>query len=162
MLWNRTMSLKIDNHIKMWYHVLAHGYAKWSPVLKWPSISQNLNIVEDIGKMIFNRVYIGPQFDNKQKLTDKVIDAIDGYFSLPPFTGNKNYAPYFINNYLLGNHWWGNQSHVCLCFKGHKFLGNIPERTVRHANDAGPIILILTINSFTNNYYMKVYNNNCN
>ena len=28
----------------------------------------------------------------------------DGYFSLPPFTGNKNYAPYFINNYLLGNY----------------------------------------------------------
>ena len=46
-------------------------------VIKWPSRSPDLNIVEDIWKMISSRVYDGPQFDNKQKLAEKVIDTIN-------------------------------------------------------------------------------------
>jgi len=46
-------------------------------VIKWPSRSPDLNIVENIWQMISSRVYNGPQFDNKQQLTKKVIAAIN-------------------------------------------------------------------------------------
>ena len=43
--------------------------------------------------------------DNEQLDPDCKDDYnCDGYFSLPPSMGDKNYAPYFINNYLLGNY----------------------------------------------------------
>jgi len=46
-------------------------------VVKLTSRSQDLNIVEDIWEMIFNRVYDSPQFNNKQKLKEKVIHSIN-------------------------------------------------------------------------------------
>ena len=46
-------------------------------VIKWSSRSQNLNIVQDIWKMISRRVYNGPQFDNHQQLMNKVVTIIN-------------------------------------------------------------------------------------
>jgi len=41
------------------------------------SKSPDLNIVEDIWKMISSRVYDGPRFFSKQQLTEKVVDTIN-------------------------------------------------------------------------------------
>ena len=40
-------------------------------VIKWPSRSPDLKIVEDIWNIISSRVYNGPQFDSNEELTKK-------------------------------------------------------------------------------------------
>lgn len=46
------------------------------PVVTWPARSADLNIVEDLWKMISNIVYDGPQFENKKQLEDKIRSSI--------------------------------------------------------------------------------------
>jgi len=46
-------------------------------VMKWPSRSPYLNIIEDIWKMISIQIYNGFQFNCKQNLTEKVIATIN-------------------------------------------------------------------------------------
>ena len=47
------------------------------PIIKWPSKSPDLNIVEDVWKMISDIVYDGPQFQNLKDLELKVKNAIE-------------------------------------------------------------------------------------
>lgn len=44
--------------------------------IKWPSRSPDLNIVEDVWKMISDMVYDGPLFLNKAELENKIVDVI--------------------------------------------------------------------------------------
>ena len=46
-------------------------------VIKWPARCPDLNIIEDIGKMISNAVYDGPQFNRKKDLTEKAINCMN-------------------------------------------------------------------------------------
>lgn len=45
-------------------------------VIKWPAISPDLNIVEDVWRMIAELVYDGPQYDNSMKLKENISNAI--------------------------------------------------------------------------------------
>jgi len=45
-------------------------------VIKWPSRSPDLNILEDIWHIISNHVYYGPQFQKKE-LVNKLISTIN-------------------------------------------------------------------------------------
>jgi len=44
--------------------------------ISWPSLSPDLNIVEDVWKIISDMVYDGPQFFNKEDLQRKIVDVI--------------------------------------------------------------------------------------
>ena len=44
--------------------------------ITWPSRSPDLNIVEDVWKIISDMVYDGPQFERKEDLQKKLVDAI--------------------------------------------------------------------------------------
>ena len=44
--------------------------------MKWPSLSPDLNIVEDVWKIISDLVYDGPQFLNAADLQKKIVDVI--------------------------------------------------------------------------------------
>ena len=60
-------------------------------VIKWLSRSPDLNIVEDIWKMISSRVYNGPQFDSHQQLVNKVVTTINDI--------NVNFRDSIVNLY---------------------------------------------------------------
>ena len=45
-------------------------------ILKWPARSPDLNIIEDVWKIISDMVYDGPQFQNKPELMNKITETI--------------------------------------------------------------------------------------
>jgi len=45
-------------------------------VLKWPAKSPDLNITEEVWKLLFDLVYDGPQYQNKASLAKRIKDVI--------------------------------------------------------------------------------------